>query len=234
MKQSGEQQGDLTALDDRRVLEYLQRNPDFFIRHARQAEKLQVPHAVRGSVSLVEWHLARQRQRIYALEENIDHLLEQARTNEALFCGLLQLQTRLWAAGSLQEMLDNLNRWAKSIGLAGASIRLFTDRWCIGAPSSFTQLGLSRHSFEHLRIQRLGEQRHYLGPLNGPELLLLMPEAKAVGSVAMSLIGRFADLGVIIFSSRDPQHYYPGQGTRLLDELALLLPELLERWVGRQ
>lgn len=234
MKQSGEQQGELTALDDRRVLEYLQRNPDFFIRHAQQAEKLQVPHAVRGSVSLVEWHLGRQRQRIYALEENIDQLLEQARTNEALFCSLLQLQSRLWAAGSLQEMLDSLHRWAKSIGLAGATLRLFTDRWAIGAPSRFTQLGLNRHAFEHLRIQRFGEQRHYLGPLNGPELLLLMPEAKAVGSVALSLMGRFADLGVIIFSSRDPHHYCAGQGTRLLDEIALLLPELLERWVGRQ
>lgn len=233
MKQVGEQQGALPKLDDNTIVDYLQRNPDFFIRNAQHVEMLQVPHPIRGTVSLVEWHLARQRNHINTLEENISQLLSQAKANEALFCRLLQLQGHLASASSLQEMLDRLHRWARKMGLAGANIRLFTDSWRIGAPSGFTHLGLNRQSFEHLRIQRLGEQRHYLGSLNGPELLLLLPQAKAVASVALSLMGSSADLGVIIFSSRDPQHYYQGQGTRLLDELALILPELLERWVER-
>lgn len=233
MKQVGEQQGVQPELDDSIIVDYLQRNPDFFMRNAQQVEMLQVPHPIRGTVSLVEWHLARQRNHINTLEENIGQLLSQAETNEALFCRLLQLQGSLASASSLQEMLDRLQRWARKIGLAGASIRLFTDSWRIGAPSGFTHLGLSRQSFEHLRIQRLGEKQHYLGSLNGPELLLLLPEAKAVGSVALSLMGGGGDSGVIIFSSRDPQHYHQGQGTRLLDELARMLPELLERWVER-
>ncbi len=233
MKQVGEQQGLSPELDDSIIVDYLQRNPDFFIRNAQQVEMLQVPHPIRGTVSLVEWHLARQRNRIHTLEDNIGQLLSQAETNEALFCRLLQLQGSLASASSLQEMLDRLQRWARKIGLAGASIRLFTESWRIGAPSGFTHLGLNRQSFEHLRIQRLGDQQHYLGSLNGPELLLLLPEAKAVGSVALSLMGSSGELGVMIFSSRDPQHYYQGQGTRLLDELALMLPELLERWVER-
>lgn len=233
MKQIGEQQGALPGLDDSTIVDYLQRNPDFFIRNAQQVEMLQVPHPIRGTVSLVEWHLARQRNHIKTLEENIGQLLSQAETNEALFCRLLQLQGSLASASSLQEMLDRLQRWARKIGLSGASIRLFTDSWRIGAPSDFTHLGLSRQSFEHLRIQRLGDQQHYLGSLNGPELLLLLPEAKAVGSVALSLMDNAGDAGVIIFTSRDPQHYYQGQGTRLLDELALMLPELLERWIER-
>ena len=234
MKQVGEQQDTRPALDDHTIVDYLRRNPDFFIRNAKYVESLQVPHPIRGTVSLVEWHMARQRNHINALEENIDQLLEQARVNEDLFCRLLQLQSNLVAAPSLQDMLDRLHRWARKIGLAGANIRLFNDSWRIGAPSGFTHLGLNRQSFEQLRIQRLGEQQHYLGSLNGPELLLLLPEAKSVGSVAMSLMGGGADVGVVIFSSRDPQHYYHGQGTRLLDELALMLPELLVRWVERQ
>lgn len=234
MKQVGEQQVAAPELDDHSIVDYLQRNPDFFIRNAQQVETLQVPHPIRGTVSLVEWHLARQRDRIHTLEDNIGQLLSQAETNEALFCRLLQLQGSLASASSLQEMLDRLQRWARKIGLAGASIRLFTESWRIGAPSGFTRLGLNRQSFEHLRIQRLGEQQHYLGPLNGPELLLLLPEAKAVGSVALSLMGSSGELGVMVFSSRDPQHYYQGQGTRLLDELALMLPELLQRWIERR
>ena len=41
------------------------------------------------------------------------------------------------------------------------------------------------------------------------------------------------DLGVILFTSRDAHHYEQGQGTHLLQEIALMLPELLERWIER-
>lgn len=71
--------------------------------------------------------------------------------------------------------------------------------------------GISRQSFEPLRIQRLGQEQHYLGPLNGPELLVVLPEAKAVGSVAMSMLGSDADLGVVLFTGRDASHYQQGK-----------------------
>ena len=49
----------------------------------------------------------------------------------------------------------------------------------------------------------------------------------------MSMMGSDGDLGVILFSSRDPHHYQPGQGTQLLQEIALMMPGLLERWIER-
>lgn len=234
MKQTGEEQlTELSALDDRAVVDYLLQHPEFFIRNAQVVEQMRVPHPVRGTVSLVEWHMARARNHITALEENMTLLMEQATENESLFYRLLNLQARLAAAESLDDFLNRFHRWARELGLAGATLRLFTDRWRIGAPSKFTQLGLARQAFEPIRIQRLGQQRHYLGPLNGPELLVVMPEAKAIGSVAMSMLGSDGDLGVVLFSSRDAHHYQSGQGTHLLQEIALLLPGLLERWVER-
>ena len=234
MKQPGEElQETLTAMDDRAVVDYLLRHPDFFIRNARVVEEMRVPHPIRGTVSLVEWHMARARNHINHLEENISLLMEQASSNEGLFYRLLHLQSRLASASSLDEFLLRLHRWARDLGLAGATIRLFPDRWRIGAPSRFTHLALSRQAFEPLRIQRLGQANHYLGQLNGPELLVVLPEAKAIGSVAMSLMGRDGELGVMLFTSRDPHHYQQGQGTHLLQEIAQMLPELLERWIER-
>ncbi|MEB6381490.1 DUF484 domain-containing protein [Leclercia adecarboxylata] len=234
MKQPGEElQETLTAMDDRAVVDYLLRHPDFFIRNARVVEEMRVPHPVRGTVSLVEWHMARARNHINHLEENISLLMEQASSNEGLFYRLLHLQSRLASASSLDEFLLRLHRWARELGLAGATIRLFPDRWRIGAPSGFTHLALSRQAFEPLRIQRMGQESHYLGQLNGPELLVVLPEAKAIGSVAMSLMGRDGELGVMLFTSRDPHHYQQGQGTQLLQEIAQMLPELLERWIER-
>lgn len=234
MKPIGEeQQAELNTLDDRAVVDYLLQHPEFFIRNAPAVEGMRVPHPVRGTVSLVEWHMARARNHINALEENMTLLVEQASANESLFYRLLHLQTRLAAAESLDDMLNRFHRWARDLGLAGATVRFFADRWRIGAPSKFTQLALSRQSFESIRIQRLGHERHYLGSLNGPELLVMMPDAKAIGSVAMSMLGSDGDLGVVLFSSRDAHHYQAGQGTHLLQEISLLLPGLLERWVER-
>jgi len=234
MKQVEEEQQETPAvLNDSTVVDYLLQHPEFFIRNARAVEQMRVPHPIRGTVSLVEWQMARSRHRIGVLEENMTFLMEQAKANEGLFYRLLHLQNRLASAQSLEEMLNRFHRWARELGLAGASIRLFPDRWRIGAPSGFTGLALSRQAFEPLRIQRLGQQNHYLGQLNGPELLVVLPEAKAIGSVAMSLMGQDGDLGVILFSSRDAHHYQSGQGTQLLQEIALMLPDLLERWIER-
>jgi len=233
MKNIEEQADSTILLDDQAVNDYLQQNPDFFIRNARQVEQMAVPHPVRGSVSLVEWHMARQRNHIQRLEEEITLLMEQASANHELFDRLLALQGHLASADSLQEMLNRLHRWARELGLAGANLRLFADKWRLGAPSEFVQLSLSRQAFEPLRIQRFGQQHHFLGSLNGPELLLLLPQAKAIGSVAMSLMGERGELGVLIFSSRDSQHYQAGMGTLLLQHLAQMMPELLSRWVER-
>lgn len=230
MKSVGEAASEL-LLDDSAVSDYLLQNPDFFIRNARQVEQMVVPHPIRGTVSLVEWQLGRQRHQIARLEEEITLLMEQASANHRLFERLLTLQAQLGAADSLQAMLNRLHRWARELGLAGANIRLFSEKWRLGAPSDYTQLALSRQAFEPVRIQRLGKQQHYLGSLNGPELLLLLPQAKAVGSVAMSLLGERGELGVLIFSSRDSQHYQSGMGTVLLQHLSQMLPELLQRWV---
>ncbi len=110
--------------------------------------------------------MARARNHIHVLEENMALLMEQAIANEGLFYRLLYLQRSLTAASSLDDMLMRFHRWARDLGLAGASLRLFPDRWRLGAPSTRTHLALSRQSFEPLRIQRLGPEQHYLWPLN--------------------------------------------------------------------
>ena len=129
MKQPGEElQETVTELDDRAVVDYLLRNPEFFIRNARVVEEMRVPHPVRGTVSLVEWHMARARNHISQLEENMTLLMEQASTNESLFYRLLHLQARLASAHSLDEFLSRFHRWARELGLAGATIRIAFHR----------------------------------------------------------------------------------------------------------
>ncbi|RLR17760.1 DUF484 family protein, partial [Sodalis-like symbiont of Bactericera trigonica] len=109
----------------------------------------------RGCVSLLEWQLGRQSAHIQQLEDDITRLMEHASTNESLFYRLLRLQSDLAAAGSLQELLNRLQRWARSLGLAGAHVRLFSDQWQLGAPSGFTHLALARSKRQGLQSASL-------------------------------------------------------------------------------
>ncbi len=233
MNSNEEQLVEPIELGDELVMQYLLEHPEFFIRNARLVEQMRVPHPVRDSVSLVEWQLSRQREQIGKLEEEITLLMELANANERLFRQLVLLQGELGMAESLQDLLDRLHQWARSLGLSSVDIRLFSEQWKLSAPSRFAHLALSRQLFEPLRIQRLGSNDHYLGTLNSSELLLLMPNTKHVGSVALSLLGENGDLGVLIFSSRDSQHYQPNMGTLLLQHLSLFLPKLLQRWIEK-
>ncbi|MGS9235570.1 DUF484 family protein, partial [Salmonella enterica subsp. enterica serovar Infantis] len=80
---------------------------------------MRVPHPLRGTVSLVEWHMARAINHINVLEENMTLLMEQTNANESLFYRFLHLQSRLVAADSLDEMLLRYHRCARDLGLAG-------------------------------------------------------------------------------------------------------------------
>ncbi|MDX7989033.1 DUF484 domain-containing protein [Xenorhabdus sp. 12] len=226
-------ESELKRQDEQAVVDYLLNNPDFFIRNANMVEKVRVPHPVRESVSLVEWHMNRQRKRIRYLEDDMVHLMEQAKQNEVLFIRLLQLFSDLSSAKSLQDLLSRLSSWAKTFGLSNCYIRLFSEKWHLGAPLNSPELAISRHTFEPVRIKLFGDKNHYLGSLHGPEILLLMPQARHVGSVAISLLGPQGDLGMMIFNSHDKKHYHDGMGTDLLDHLAKLLPGLLARWIER-
>lgn len=220
-------------LDDQTVVDYLLNNPDFFIRNANMVDQIRVPHPVRECVSLMEWHMNRQRKRICYLEDDLNYLIAQAKQNEVLFSSLLQLLSDLSGAKSLQDFLSCLSSWSKTLGLSNSYIRLFSDKWHLGAPLNVPELAISRQAFESVRIKRFWEKNHYLGRLHGPEILLLMPQARHVGSVAISLLGTRGDLGMVIFNSHDKQHYHEGMGTDILDHLAKLLPGLLSRWIER-
>lgn len=221
-------------LNDEIVSQYLIDNPDFFIRNARHVECMRVPHPVRGIISLPEWNMARQRNKINQLECEISLLMEHASANELLFNQLMNLQIELIKAQDLNQLIALLNSWAKSLGLSGAYLYLFDDKWLLSAPSNYHHLALNSSQFDFIRVRHLQYNQQYLGPLNSTELDFLLPQHGYVGSVALSLLGQFGDLGLLMFTSANPQHYQAGQGTLLLEKMSEILPILISKWIMRK
>lgn len=221
-------------LNDEMISQYLIDNPDFFIRNASHIENMHIPHPIRGGISLPEWQMARQRNKISNLESEITLLMEYARSNELLFNQFMDLQSQIFKANDLNELVQILKNWAKSLGLSGAYLYLFDDKWLITAPSRFQHFALNSSCFDFIRVQHLQYSNQYLGALNTTELDFLLPQHNYVGSVALSLLGRFGDLGVLMFTSSDLYHYQEGQGTLLLEKISEILPILIGKWIMRK
>lgn len=224
------------SLSDSQVAAYLQHQPQFFMRHPALLNSLHIPHYSRGAVSLVELQLLTLRQQVSELQQQQRELVERAAENERLFFSLLPLQRQLLQAPSLADGLQILQQWSRSLGLLACGVRLFSDRWQLTAPSTAHELALSPLQFEPIRVQRFGQcffpGASYLGPLNAVEQQLLLPDVVRVGSVAVQRLGAEREWGVLVFASRDPQHFQPGMATHLLQQVAALVEQALPAWVA--
>ncbi|MBL1375740.1 DUF484 family protein [Zobellella iuensis] len=208
------------SLDDTHIADYLASQPDFFVRQRGLLEQLRLPHEQRGSVSLVEAKLERQRQRIHALEEDITQLMTVAGENERIFRVYLDLFPRLFECTSLGE-LEGCMRHTLQEQLRVSALRLVPDaRW---HPSAGEQL-------ERLYRERMAGRDVYLGRLGKDEKQRLFGDA-LVNSCALIRLGRQGEMGLLAFGSADSGHYRLGMDTliirQLADFLALLLPRLV-------
>ena len=211
-------------LDESRIADYLAARPDFFLRQRGLLEQLRLPHEQRGSVSLVEAKLERQRQRIHALEEEITQLMTVAGENERIFRVYLDLYPRLFECGDLAELEQCMGRTLRE-QLRVSAVRLVPDGRWRDLPRA-----LPGEQLERLYRERMAGQDVYLGRLGKDEKQRLFGDA-LVNSCALIRLGRQGEMGLLAFGSGDSGHYRSGMDTliirQLADFLALLLPRLV-------
>ncbi|GAB5992584.1 DUF484 family protein [Aeromonas enteropelogenes] len=213
-------------VDEACVLEYLARYPEFFQRHATVLDRIRIPHERKGSVSLVERQLDRQRERIEQLEQEITELMGIASENERIFRIYADLYGDLYGCQTLFEMSAVMGKtFVQRLRLTGLRLWLNPKKFLLSGPEArFLAEG---KQLEQLLGQRLPGQDYYFGRLSQSEKQTLFGHDVLVNSVALMRIG---DLGVLAFASSDPSHFTPHNDTLLLGQLGRLLqlrlPEL--------
>lgn len=215
---------DELELDEQQVAEYLRDTPDFFVRHQGLLEQLRLPHGQKGSVSLVEARLERQRQRIQMLEEEITELMTVAGENERIFRVYVDLFPRLFACTSLSQLQRLLARTFQQQLRLSAMVLAIDPRWRPGATV------LSGEQLDRLYRERMAGRDIYLGRLGKDEKQRLFGDAM-VSSVALVRLGAKGEQGLLAFGSVDAGHYGAEKDTLFLSQLAdvvsLLLPRLM-------
>lgn len=214
--------------------EYLRSQPDFFQRHLSLLDQLNVSHRKKGTLSLVEMQLERQREKIRQLEKELRDLTALAEYNSGIFFSLMPLQQQLSHCTTLVEGEKVLNLWANSLGLQQAKLLLLRDSW-LPIDELPPQYWLDRRAFEIIRLERLGLRRFYLGQLTHKEkTLMFLPEEFPIGSVACCLLGRELNQvnAILLFSSHDEKHFHREQDTLFLQKLTEMLMPHLWHWLA--
>lgn len=225
----------MAMMTDKQVQDYLKQHPDFFAHHLDLLEKMFVPHAQKGELSLVEMQLERQRERIKELESELNKLSRLAMQDQDIFLGLMPLQQKLAATQHFLQGIEKLNQWASHYQLQQAKILLFKDQWQQNQDVP-AQYWLDRNAFELIRLERFGLRYFYLGELTHKEkTLMFLADEFPIGSVACCLLGVNAHHhkanAILLFAAREAHHFHCGQDTAFLRHLVDIVELHLHRWL---
>jgi uncharacterized protein YigA (DUF484 family) len=221
-------------LSEQAVHDYLAANPDFFERHARLLNSLQLPHASGGAVSLVERQVSMLRQKEIKLERQLKELIQVARENDVLAAKIhrltLQLLTRDDLGGTIAVVEEALR---SGFGADQAVLVLF------GEPDAFEDVDAGRF----FRVIKRDDEA--LGPfgtfLNGSgarcgrirdsqRSFLFQNDADDIGSAALVPLGEGSEIGFLAVGSVDSDHFHPGMSLDFLTRLGELVTGSLKRF----
>ena len=228
-----------TELSEEAVALYLQRNPDFFRRHANVLADMSLPHNSGNAVSLIERQVAILRERSIQTRHKLGELMEAAKDNDALFNTTQSLVIDLLNTESINSTFVEMEQQLKqNFGVETASIALISsDSENKSASSEAIEPRFIRH-IDDAKIEITGiinNSQSLCGTLREQEADFIFPAAsRAIGSVALTTRkitdgSKEGSLLMLAVAHHNAEHYNSNTGTLFLDYLCDILTALVKR-----
>lgn len=221
-------------LSEQAVHDYLAEHPDFFDRHRSLLRTLELPHQAGGTVSLVERQVSALRQKELKLERQLKELISVARDNDVLAAKVHELSLQLIAAKDIQQTVSVIEEAMRvGFGADQAVMVLFGD------PAAFDDIDGGRF----FRVVERNDDAirpfaTFLGG-NGPRCgqvrdaqreFLFRDDAEEIGSVALTPLGKKAEIGFMAIGSNDANRFHPGMSMDFLSRVGDLVCGALKRF----
>lgn len=222
-----------TGLDERTVLEYLARNPDFFTRNPELLNDLELPtrHNGKGVIDFQLAQSARLRAELESAKASKLELIDTGRNNLKAQARIHEAVLKLLSARDFGQLIDCLiSDLAVILGLDVISIAV-----------EQTEESLVPHTVAGVYLIAAGGVDAILGP---NQRLLLQdniegdprifgPPAGLIASQALLRmnISKRTPPALLALGSRDSSHFQPGQGSELLCFLARILENRIRLWL---
>jgi len=212
---------DVALLEEQQVVDYLIRNPDFFLGHAPLLNDLKLQHESGKAVSLIERQVSVLREKNKYFETKLSEMVDAVHDNQRLHMSLQRLAVNLFSADSLDDVLaivdDELRH---KLGTDYVAFRLATEGSHTESQSYVSNDDELLQSFSSL----IENKKIQCGRLSQEQLDGLFAEgASEANSAAVIPVSDAGIRGVIALGSHDEQRYHPGMGTDFLSSLADLI-----------
>jgi uncharacterized protein YigA (DUF484 family) len=159
------------SLDAAAVADYLRKHPEFFLEHGDLLRELKIPHESGRAVSLLERQVAVYRQRQYAMDEQFNDIVGNAKVNDALFEKTRLVILDLLHCRTLAQLLGTIGeRIRDDFGASGATLAFVTERTDAGALTTIPPTAVRTALGEFYE-----KQRTWCGSLNSVQQSLLFP-----------------------------------------------------------
>jgi uncharacterized protein YigA (DUF484 family) len=216
------------------VADYLRRHPAFFEDKPTLLADLRVPHTAGTAVSLVERQVAVLRDSNAKLQEQLDGLLNVARSNDKLNTLLHKFTLRIIESDSLDDLLSLIHKklrrdfFADLVAvrlLASAGDANVKDR-DIFPDDADAFCGLFR------RVLTVGKP--YCGQLDAAQLQVLFGEqGESVVSSALLPLGMAGALGMVVIGSFERDRFHTGVDTAFLQNLSEVMSAAISKFISK-
>ena len=207
------------TLDADSVLRYLQENPHFFEDQADLLAKVRLSSALGGrTVSLQERQAALLREKVKALELQLDGLIRIGQENDALAAKFQEWTASLLGARNDVDLPHVLVDGLRTIfGVPQATLRLW------GVADEVSHAWFSAPVSDDARLFADGLGAPYCGRNNDFEVVSWLEEEPAPSSVAILPLrapGAARAFGLLVLGSPEPERFTADMGTDFLARIA--------------
>lgn len=220
--------GEILSIEERQVVAFLKRHPQFFAQHLDLLETMQVPHPSGQAVSLISKQLELSRQKYQDLECQFSNLIEIARENDVSFGRLHLLTLALLSANDVVQLLDNLTDVLHKH--FGADAQVLKISYCTESASNFTQLQTHPGEALHIRVEELlSGFEPQSGSLDATGArIFFADQASKIQSCAVIPLLHERLKGVLVIGSQDASRFQNNVGSHFLNQISeILLARLL-------
>ena len=230
-KESNQSLSPITAED---VVDYLNKNPEFFREHPELLSRIEVPHTGSGeAVSLVERQVQVLREQNQQVRKQLHELIEIARQNEELAKRMHKLVLTLMDAAEPKEIFSTLyDNLRKNFHADKVTVRLFADPAFIDTYAGEEFAG--KNAPEKSLFKTIIENHEPLcGRMKQQQQVFMFGDDgnKIASSVMVPLHGPEWG-GILSIGSYDPERFQPGMGIELLANMGEVLSFIIKPWIA--
>ena len=219
-------------LNDEKVAQYLQTNPDFFQQHENLLENLTIPHSNTGiATSLIERQVSILRKQKNELDSQLQNLIQAARNNEQIINRMQRFTLNIIHAHSVEdiimlcqeEMLSNFNADYIGIKLIAKSNKFDTDNDDAVFVATDDDL---LQSFNPLFKNR----KPLCGRITHKQRQLMFPNhIHDIKSAVLAPLQNTENIGIIALGSTDESRFQASMGTLFISHLAEIITASLSK-----